>query len=94
MSRLGLNGSDTSLPPSARTLTVLHLVSDAIRNDPNGDIPNSAAKLQRIFGLCKKKTKLFNGLWPINKIYCLSRNKGTKIFVKWANQRGKFFDVS
>ena len=65
MSRLGLNGSDTSLPPSARTLTVLHLVSDAIRNDPNGDIPNSAAKLQRIFGLCKKKTKLFNGLWPI-----------------------------
>ena len=94
MSRLGLNGSDTSLPPSARTLTVLHLVSDAIRNDPNGDIPNSAAKLQRIFGLCKKKTKLFNGLWPINKIYCLSRNKGTKIFVKWANRRGKFFGVS
>ena len=22
------------------------------------------------------------------------RNKGTKIFVKWANRRGKFFDVS
>ena len=65
MSRLGLNGSDTSLPPSAWTLTVLHLVSDAIRNDPNGDIPNSAAKLQRIFGLCKKKTKLFK----INKIF-------------------------
>ena len=50
---------------------VLEILCGAFGSPRSGNPP---AKIQRIFGLCKKKTKLFNGLWPINKIYCLSGN--------------------
>ena len=52
------------------------------------------AKVQKIFDIYKYSEQNYSKLstaWPITR---LSRNKDTKIFIKWANRRGKFFGVS
>ena len=53
------NGNDTSLPPSAWTVTVLHHVSDVIPSNLKWRInPNSPAKLQKKYDIRKR----FHGL--------------------------------
>ena len=49
-----LEQSSAFLLPADRGVTVLHLVSDVIQSNLKWRInPNSAAKIRRIFGMCK-----------------------------------------
>ena len=60
------NGSDTSLPPSAWTVTVLHHVSDVIQSNLKWRInPNSPAKVRRFFGICKLFAILIKNRVPL-----------------------------
>ena len=48
------------LLPADRGVTVLHLVSDVIQSNLKWRInPNSAAKIQTFFDICKYKNKIY-----------------------------------
>ena len=55
-----LEQSSAFLLPADRGVTVLHLVSDVIQSNLKWRInPNSAAKIQTFFDICKYKNKIY-----------------------------------
>ena len=55
-----LEQSSAFLLPADRGVTVLHLVSDVIQSNLKWRInPNSPAKIQTIFDICKYKNKIY-----------------------------------